>query len=101
MSDVLPEDYDLPLYILLQTFLNPECLSGWITLFFSAHVDVYCTYNNGSLNGSVPVSFVAPEHAKKFQFTQLKDFRLNSEINPTRCNNCVYSSQWLYSTCFG
>ena len=24
---------------------------------------------------------------------------LNSEINPTRCNNCVYSSQWLYSTC--
>jgi len=19
-------------------------------------------------------------------------------INPTRCNNCVYSSQWLYST---
>ena len=24
----------------------------------------------------------------------------NSEINPTRCNNCVYSSQWLYSTCF-
>ena len=26
---------------------------------------------------------------------------LNSEINPTRCNNCVYYSQWLYSTCFG
>ena len=26
---------------------------------------------------------------------------LNSEINPTRCNNCVCSSQWLYSTCFG
>ena len=26
---------------------------------------------------------------------------LNSEINPARCNNCVYSSQWLYSTCFG
>ena len=26
---------------------------------------------------------------------------LNSEINPTRCDNCVYSSQWLYSTCFG
>jgi len=24
-----------------------------------------------------------------------------SEIIPTRCNNCVYSSQWLYSTCFG
>ena len=24
---------------------------------------------------------------------------LNSEINPTRCNNCIYSSQWLYSTC--
>ena len=26
---------------------------------------------------------------------------INSEIIPTRCNNCVYSSQWLYSTCFG
>ena len=25
----------------------------------------------------------------------------DSEIIPTRCNNCVYSSQWLYSTCFG
>ena len=25
----------------------------------------------------------------------------SGEINPTRCNNCVYSSQWLYSTCFG
>jgi len=25
----------------------------------------------------------------------------NSEIIPTRCNNCVYSSQWLYSTCIG
>ena len=30
-----------------------------------------------------------------------KQASLNSEINPTRCNNCVYSSQWLYSTCFG
>jgi len=26
---------------------------------------------------------------------------LNGEIFPTRCNNCIYSSQWLYSTCFG
>ena len=25
----------------------------------------------------------------------------SSEVIPTRCNNCVYSSQWLYSTCFG
>ena len=25
----------------------------------------------------------------------------SSEIIPTRCNNCIYSSQWLYSTCFG
>jgi len=24
-----------------------------------------------------------------------------SEISPTRCNNCVFYSQWLYSTCFG
>ena len=26
---------------------------------------------------------------------------LNSEIKPTRCNSCIYSSQWPYSTCFG
>ena len=34
---------------------------------------------------------------------QQTDFLLvvYSEIIPTRCNNCVYSSQWLYSTCFG
>jgi len=24
---------------------------------------------------------------------------LNSEMIPTRCDNCVYSSQWLYYTC--
>ena len=23
------------------------------------------------------------------------------EISPTRCNNCVFYSQWLYSTCIG
>jgi len=25
----------------------------------------------------------------------------SGEISPTRCNNCVFYSQWLYSTCFG
>ena len=25
----------------------------------------------------------------------------DSEIIPTRCNNCVYSSQWLYSNVSG
>ena len=25
----------------------------------------------------------------------------SSEISPTRCKNCVFYSQWLYSTCFG
>jgi hypothetical protein len=34
MSDVLPENYNLPLYLLLQTFLNPECLGGRITYLF-------------------------------------------------------------------
>ena len=24
----------------------------------------------------------------------------SGEISPTRCNNCVFYSQWLYSTCF-
>jgi hypothetical protein len=27
--------------------------------------------------------------------------RYSGEISPTRCNNCVFYSQWLYSTCFG
>ena len=46
--------------------------------------------------------------ASRIILEQLKCLRLsqllwerNSEIIPTRCNNCVYSSQWLYSTCFG
>jgi len=25
----------------------------------------------------------------------------SGEISPTRCNNCLFYSQWLYSTCFG
>ena len=25
----------------------------------------------------------------------------SGEISPIRCNNCVFYSQWLYSTCFG
>jgi hypothetical protein len=25
----------------------------------------------------------------------------SGEISPTRCNNCVFYSQWLFSTCFG
>jgi len=25
----------------------------------------------------------------------------SGEVSPTRCNNCVFYSQWLYSTCFG
>ena len=25
----------------------------------------------------------------------------SGEISATRCNNCVFYSQWLYSTCFG
>ena len=25
----------------------------------------------------------------------------SGEISPTRRNNCVFYSQWLYSTCFG
>ena len=30
-----------------------------------------------------------------------RNYFTSGEIIPTRCNNCVYSSQWLYSTCFG
>ena len=29
------------------------------------------------------------------------NFEKSGEISPTRCNNCVFYSQWLYSTCFG
>ena len=25
----------------------------------------------------------------------------SGEMSPTRCNNCVFYSQWLYSACFG
>ena len=44
-----------------------------------------------------------PENLTKRKILSImgKQWIENSEINPTRCNNCVYSSQWLYSTCFG
>ena len=34
-------------------------------------------------------------------FVLMRHLVRSGEIIPTRCNNCVYSSQWLYSTCFG
>ena len=43
--------------------------------------------------------FTACPILAKEQYTKRHD-RV-CEIIPTRCNNCVYSSQWLYSTCFG
>ena len=46
------------------------------------------------------VTFAEPQLANNFIFV-VPCIMLNSEIIPTRCNNCVYSSQWLYSTCFG
>ena len=27
--------------------------------------------------------------------------KYSGEMSPTRCNNCVFYSQWFYSTCFG
>ena len=41
------------------------------------------------------------EHVTVYVHRSQLNNRGNSEIIPTRCNNCVYSSQWLYSTCFG
>jgi len=38
-------------------------------------------------------------HTQTQIHTNIKTSIHTSEINPTRCNNCVYSSQWLYSTC--
>jgi len=45
------------------------------------------------------VNAVLGKLPKRLHFTMIKD--KNSEINPTRRNNCFYSSQLLYSTCFG
>ena len=33
--------------------------------------------------------------------TNCNTLLFSGEISPTRCNNCVFYSQWLYSTCFG
>ena len=45
-------------------------------------------------HGNLPISY-----SKRFH--KFLTYLHSSEINPTRCNNSVYSSQWLYSTCFG
>ena len=43
----------------------------------------------------------AKTNCRKNKTKNTTNTQTDSEINPTRCNNCVYSSQWLYSTCFG
>ena len=48
-----------------------------------------------------PRCFSKSEHPLSMKIFVVPCIMLNSEINPTICNNCVYSSQWLYSTCFG
>ena len=54
-----------------------------------------------------PMDYEARDHlfyVMIYGFYRIWKWRIpkrNSEIHPTRCNNCVYSSQWLYSTCFG
>ena len=57
---------------------------GFVVQFTLFGADIYGVFTTGK-----SLIFVVPY------------IMLNSEIIPTRCNNCVYSSQWLYSTCFG
>ena len=63
---------------------------SWIPIFEFALLLLKGTHHNTTLNTDYVEHLV------------LSDYNLPySEVNPTRCNNCVYSSQWLYSTCFG
>ena len=53
------------------------------------HNKIFWEYIKGNVDGSF-LTFVVPS----IMF-------YSGEISPTRCNNCVFYSQWLYPTCVG
>ena len=73
-----------------------HCSDEWRFFIDSSKVSLKAVLlHNGNVLLSIPV-------ARAFGIKEIDDsMKHNSEINPTRCNNCVYSSQWLYSTRFG
>ena len=82
------------------TFRLCSCMSSWLWCFDLIIASDY-TRLIALLVPSVSIqldflSIPTPRQALNY-YTGI----FNSEINRTRCNNCVYSSQWLYSTCFG
>ena len=64
-------------------------------------VEIGCSHgmNGNVLNSNVcSVNMSVPTLGGQI----LPELSLRSgEISPTRCNNCVFYSEWLYSTCFG
>ena len=54
-----------------------------------------------SNKSDISVSWISHSNIKWNLIFVVPCIMLNSEIIPTRCNNCIYSSQWLYCTCFG
>ena len=60
------------------------------------------TSKNSNLeNNTLTQSSVCAGYQQNFCDFRGHEYSYCGEIIPTRCNNCVYSSQWLYSTCFG
>ena len=92
--------------------LTPAIDSVQVWTCYSCYVQVWTCYNCYAIVESIwseVVCEVRYENGPAKVWATLchqilyKAWRIryfDSEINPTRCNNCVYSSQWLYSTCF-
>ena len=96
--------------IIVQCWYCQLCISrtaDWLD-FLQLQLEVQ-NQQGGQMRGSALSVWRILWHVKwlvrKIQFFYLifvvPCIMINSEINPTRCNNCVYSSQWLYFTCFG
>ena len=68
---------------------------------FKTFIKKILTYSSSyTKNVSALILYLA--NVFKHVFSEIiETVSLYREIIPTRYNNCVYSSQWLYSTCFG
>ena len=104
-SQFVPADA-MKAYRVVEVYLHFFLISDRDGREYSASRHGRCTSRGKAIEWEVPW---APEpdstflrREKSFAFPGFKpQFLYIGEISPTRCNNCVFYSQWLYSTCFG
>jgi len=88
-----------------QTFISQLSLLKYPLLFGFLHFAQYDKASKGliiSRNLNAKCEFVNKRRFQPRLEHGMENLLLCSgEISPTRCNNCVFYPQWLYSTCFG